>query len=288
MVRQPVQAPRGPSLRDLLEHPRLQLRLISDDLPETALDRAARWVHSSDLLDPTPFLADDLVLLTTGSQFTQRTPVQQREYISRLARRGITALGFGTDVTLPGTPEPVQQACADAHIPLFEVPYSTPFIAVARAHAELISKAQRPGAVAVDGQQRHRYAQLLTLLLLDDPALADSILNGLARARPAPPPGDDSTGDVRAMLRSEQARTLAAARLAPIRRSDRDLGTDLERSLRVWIQHGAHHEPAAKELGIHRHTLRSRVAQASKLLGLDLASFNGRAQLWMLLQSARS
>jgi purine catabolism regulator len=26
-------------------------------------------VHSSDLADPTPFLADDLLLLTTGTQF---------------------------------------------------------------------------------------------------------------------------------------------------------------------------------------------------------------------------
>ncbi|MGG1909206.1 hypothetical protein AB1285_19240 [Microbacterium sp. NRRL B-14842] len=38
-----------------------------------------------------------------------------------------------------GTPEELIAACADQGIPLFEVPYRTPFIAVARAHSEAIA-----------------------------------------------------------------------------------------------------------------------------------------------------
>ena len=40
-----------------------------DGLDPGALDRPVRWVHSSDLADPTPFLSEGLVLLTTGTQF---------------------------------------------------------------------------------------------------------------------------------------------------------------------------------------------------------------------------
>ena len=55
-----------PTLRALLARRELHLRLMSaeDELPPGALDAPLRWVHSSDLADPTPFLADDLLLLT--------------------------------------------------------------------------------------------------------------------------------------------------------------------------------------------------------------------------------
>ncbi len=61
-----------PTLRALLGRRDLGLRLVGDEaeLDDGALDQPLRWVHSSDLVDPTPFLADDLTLLTTGSQFT--------------------------------------------------------------------------------------------------------------------------------------------------------------------------------------------------------------------------
>ena len=53
-----------PTLRALLGRAELGLRLASseDDLPDDTLDAPLRWVHSSDLADPTPFLADDLLL----------------------------------------------------------------------------------------------------------------------------------------------------------------------------------------------------------------------------------
>ena len=42
-------------------------------------------------------------------------------------------------------------------------------------------------------------------------------------------------------------------------------------------------DEAAQALGIHRHTVRARVAQAQQVLGLDLASFPARAELWAAL-----
>ena len=52
-------------LRDLLRE--LELEVVAG---EAGLDRAVRWVHSSELLDPTPWLSGGELLLTTGLQLT--------------------------------------------------------------------------------------------------------------------------------------------------------------------------------------------------------------------------
>jgi purine catabolism regulator len=133
----------APTLRALLGRTELRLALAvrDEDLPTGALDAPIRWVHSSDLADPTPFLSEGLVLLTTGTQFTAagEDPEPYDAYVARLVVRGVVALGFGTEVVRAGMPAPLARACADARLPLFEVPYRTPFIAVARANAEAIA-----------------------------------------------------------------------------------------------------------------------------------------------------
>jgi purine catabolism regulator len=53
---------------------------------------------------------------------------------------------------------------------------------------------------------------------------------------------------------------------------------------RVWLGHNGAWDPAAKELGIHRHTLRARMAGLGSAIGLDLDDFAGRAELWAALQ----
>ncbi|MBN9177976.1 MAG: PucR family transcriptional regulator ligand-binding domain-containing protein [Microbacterium sp.] len=135
-----------PTLRALLARPDLGLRLASDEdaLAPDALDTPLRWVHSSDLADPTPFLADDLLLLTTGTQFKTVSgsgdPAAPADaYVARLRARGVRGLGFGTEVVRDGIPPALVAACHDERMPLFEVPYRTPFIALARANAEAIA-----------------------------------------------------------------------------------------------------------------------------------------------------
>lgn len=136
----------APTLRALLARRDLHLRLetglrepTSEGNAAGALDRAIRWVHSSDLADPTPFLSEGLVLLTTGTQFQADDPDAYRAYVRRLAERGVVGLGFGTEVVRDGIPPALAAACDDQRMPLFEVPYRTPFIAVARANAEAIA-----------------------------------------------------------------------------------------------------------------------------------------------------
>ena len=136
-----------PNLRLLLADTNLGLTLLNDSGENAAaraatLDRTVEWVHSSDLVDPTPFLSSDQVLLTTGTQFGS-DPAADADYVSyvqRLSERGITALGFGTEVVRDGTPDGLIAACGVLGLPLFEVPYRTPFIAVARAAGDLVAE----------------------------------------------------------------------------------------------------------------------------------------------------
>jgi len=88
-------------------------------------------------------------------------------------------------------------------------------------------------------------------------------------------------------LATDEARLVAESRLAPLRDHDARSGSDLEGSLRTWLEHDARADPAAAALGVHRHTLRARITQSGALLGIDLSSFPARAELWALLQTAR-
>ncbi len=120
------------STRTLLRHQPHRLRLLSPEHP--AIDAPIQWVYSSDLADPTPFLTDGTVLLTTGTQFNgaPQHPDTYEPYVARLRNAGIRSLGFGTEIARHGTPELLVQACERAELPLFEVPYSTPFLAIIR------------------------------------------------------------------------------------------------------------------------------------------------------------
>ncbi|MET0853153.1 MAG: helix-turn-helix domain-containing protein, partial [Microterricola sp.] len=42
-------------------------------------------------------------------------------------------------------------------------------------------------------------------------------------------------------------------------------------------------DATAQLLGVHRHTVRARIAQIEKLLGRDLGGFQERAELWAAL-----
>jgi purine catabolism regulator len=98
---------------------------------EAGLDLPVRWVHISEVRDPTPWLAGGEVLLTTGLQLD--TPERQREFVSRLADRQLAALGFGTGFTHPSVPPAILEEAAERDFPVFEVPYEVPFIALTEA-----------------------------------------------------------------------------------------------------------------------------------------------------------
>ncbi|MFZ0379183.1 MAG: PucR family transcriptional regulator ligand-binding domain-containing protein [Solirubrobacteraceae bacterium] len=114
------------TVRELLRD--LDVRLVAG---EGSLNLPVRWVHISEILDPTPWLSGGELLLTTGMQLD--TPAQAREYAVRLADHHLAGLGFGTGFKHATVPEALLEVAAEREFPVFEVPYELPFIAITEA-----------------------------------------------------------------------------------------------------------------------------------------------------------
>lgn len=358
---------------------------------------AVQWVHVSDIADPSPFLTPRTVLLTTGSQFS--TPLERDEadtYVHRLQQAGTTALGVGVGLQWDRIPHSLIEACAQAKLSLFRVPYDTPFIAVVRTAARLIEAKAHADATwgreqfsalsslgrrrnLTEAEQQLRSA-VLTLMLAGQAELAVRVAAPLlprlprgqvcvlavpepvspkARGELAPllesQPGvfssaqprqtviiaehgelaglrriltkhattcgiserGSSTDAAELLAQAERAAELAlldaapgplayrpemhagvlqllkqspeATRraqglLAPLAQHDRRHSDDLQRSLTVWLSRHGQMSAAATELGVHRHTLRTRVSTAASLLQRDLDDPDTRAELWAALR----
>jgi purine catabolism regulator len=98
---------------------------------QDAVDVPVRWVHISELKDPTPWLSGGELLLTTGMQLN--TPQRQREFVDRLADHRLAGLGFGTGFGHREVPPALLEAAIEREFPVFEIDYETPFIAVTEA-----------------------------------------------------------------------------------------------------------------------------------------------------------
>jgi purine catabolism regulator len=390
------------SLDVMLAHGELRLRLIWADAVARA--RPWGWAHSSDLDDPTPFLSDGDVLLTTGTQWSHDDDIEP--WVARLAASGMPAVGFGTEVIRDGTPDALADACARHGVALFEVPYKTPFIAVARTVADLQAEeryarvrwtlntqraiavtALKPAGIGAVVAELSRRIGAETGLIdptggslgtVPPPAVVEEALSMLRTGRRAARaadgwklqtvgaataltgvlaigPGSVNDEAERAVVTSVvalagvsgadsgsgvagrsgmDARTddggasapaasstaaEAAARLAtlraalqaaliasepletpvpaalkpvvqarflePLREHDAQGSDDLIGTLSTWLGCDAVAEAAAARLGIHRHTVRSRLKRAGELLDRDLDSFAARAEVYNALQS---
>lgn len=122
------------TVRELLQG--LDVRLLTG---ETAVDLPVRWVHISELQDPTPWLSGGELLLSTGMLLD--TDADQREFVARLADHQLAGLGFGVGFRHPEVPEALLQAAAEREFPVFEIPYEVPFIAITEsAFSKLVNE----------------------------------------------------------------------------------------------------------------------------------------------------
>jgi len=121
-------------LRDLIRD--LDIRFVAG---EAGLDRPVRWVHISELADPTPWLSGGELLLTTGMNLTD--DASQRAFVERLATHELAGLGLGVGFKHAEAPPALCEAAADHGFPLFEIPYDVPFIAVTeKAFSHLVNE----------------------------------------------------------------------------------------------------------------------------------------------------
>jgi PucR family transcriptional regulator, purine catabolism regulatory protein len=106
---------------------------------EAAADRGIRWVHISELEDPTRWLSGAELLLTTGIQLD--TAPRQRRFVRLLAEHGVAGLGLGTGFDHQRIPKAMVSEAGKRDLPLFEVPYEMPFIAITeRAFTQLVNE----------------------------------------------------------------------------------------------------------------------------------------------------
>src|SRR5438093_1004410 len=114
LLYEPYNARMALTVEDLLKTAGLDIRLVAGS---AGLGGAIRWVHVSELEDPTPWLKGGEILLTTGMG-VGKTPGQQRAYLDRLRRAGLVGLGFGTGFSFKAVPRPLAQAADRAAFPV--------------------------------------------------------------------------------------------------------------------------------------------------------------------------
>src|SRR5829696_7395443 len=106
---------------------------------DAGADAPVRWVHISELPDPTPWLSGGELLLTTGIQLDSEQ--RQREFVRLLSDRRLAGLGFATGFDHERLPDAIVEEAAVAGFPVFEVPYELPFIAITeKAFTRLVNE----------------------------------------------------------------------------------------------------------------------------------------------------
>jgi purine catabolism regulator len=111
----------------------LTVRRLSEELGlpvlagEAGLDAPVRWVHISELPDPTPWLSGGELLLMTGDRVGDGVG-----FVDRVADYGVAALaiGLGVEGGLQAVPPAMLAEAAARGFPLLEVPLPMPFLAI--------------------------------------------------------------------------------------------------------------------------------------------------------------
>ncbi|WP_304454509.1 PucR family transcriptional regulator [Nocardiopsis sp. YSL2] len=113
--------------------------------------------------------------------------------------------------------------------------------------------------------------------------------SALTRARQAASEGYRNADEAdawdlfRSAVPREGARAFTESVLGSLHDHDGRHGTDLAHTLLHYLDHGAQVEAAARDLGVHRNTLRSRLRTAERVLGRPLDAPRTRLELWTAL-----
>ena len=95
---------------------------------------------------------------------------------------------------------------------------------------------------------------------------------------------EELTWSVTGLLGGDAGALLAARLLAPILELDADRRASHLRVLRSWLAAHGSWDAAAKDLGLHRNSVRRQINAVAELLGIDLGQAQARAELWIALQ----
>ncbi|WP_104086445.1 PucR family transcriptional regulator [Arthrobacter sp. GMC3] len=147
------------SLADLMGVPTLNLKNMGST--RTPLTTPIDWVAVTELENPQAFLSGGELVLTTGAR--QGTADAQRSFVRQIRRAGAVGIGFGIGFEHQAVPPALIAEANRWAVPIVEVPYSTPFIAI--------------GKLVADARSSDHYAKL-ERLLREHQVLARALLAG--------------------------------------------------------------------------------------------------------------
>jgi hypothetical protein len=122
------------ALRDLLEAPGLSVDLLVGG----DLDRPIRWVHVSELADPSPHLVGEELLLTAG--LWQRRGTSAAGFVQALVGCRTTGVAYGLLDAGARVPPALVRACRDQGLPLLAVGVDTPFLAISQWFVDRLTR----------------------------------------------------------------------------------------------------------------------------------------------------
>ncbi|UEL29565.1 PucR family transcriptional regulator [Pseudarthrobacter sp. L1SW] len=97
---------------------------------------------------------------------------------------------------------------------------------------------------------------------------------------------EELTWSVTGLLGGDAGALLAARLLAPILELGGERRASQLRILRSWLAAHGSWDATAKDLGLHRNSVRRQINAVAELLGMDLGQAQARAELWIALQYA--
>ncbi|WP_448316270.1 PucR family transcriptional regulator [Streptomyces sp. CO7] len=206
-------------LRALLDTPGLGLRLLGG---EDELDRAVRGVMTTDLKDPSRYLAGGELVLT-GLAW-RHEPADSERFVRILADAGVAALGAG-EAELAGIPDDVVEACARHRLPLFAVDESVAFASITEHVVRQVS-GERAGDLAAVVERHRRMMtagpagggpDVVLELLGSDLDLRAWVLSPAGRLIAGPKDAGSLAPEIRTRLAAEHLAALRAGRRAPHR-----------------------------------------------------------------------
>ncbi|SEB72318.1 purine catabolism regulatory protein [Arthrobacter woluwensis] len=132
------------TLAALLSVPSLKLKKVG--AAESTLSTPIQWVAVTEQENPQRFLSGGELVLTTGLR--QKTAAAQRHFVRMVQRSGAVGIGFGTGLSSEVVPPALVAEANRWDIPVVEVPYETPFIALGKLvaeaqHADHLAKLER-------------------------------------------------------------------------------------------------------------------------------------------------
>lgn len=143
---------------DLLAADTLQLRLHTPSSVER-LGWDISWCAPAETIDPTPFLSDNVLLLTNGIGLNIEDQRTWTAYVERLVRVRVAAIAFGTGTAHRLIPPGLVRAATALDVPLLEIPQSVPFLQVHR-HVTTVLDVERYTAVNRSWELAQECAQL--------------------------------------------------------------------------------------------------------------------------------